>query len=328
MATRPSYSCACFFTDNIFIEQYQVHVRFTDEPQFRRDYERVQKEVLRRKNLGKESLWRRAEISRLYNPMYPKIYVLKEEFLAAELLETVRFCKSSHADLEGLLKQLQPVLGKRIFRLPVFCPQFCRKLVEELEHFEKSDLPKGRPNTMNNYGVLLNELGFDDTFIRPLRERYLQPLSALLYPDWGGGALDSHKAFVVKYSTQEDLDLSSHYDNAEVTLNISLGKDFTEGNLYFSDMRQVPANERRYIEVEHMIGQGIFHRGQHVHGALPVASGERWNLIIWMRASAVRNELCPMCDREPQLVKILGDGDGFTKPEQHRVETVDVCSVI
>ncbi len=37
----------------------------------------------------------------------------------------------------------------------------------------------------------------------------------------------------------EDLDLSYHYDNAEVTLNVSLGKDFTEGNLYFGDMRQV-----------------------------------------------------------------------------------------
>lgn len=37
----------------------------------------------------------------------------------------------------------------------------------------------------------------------------------------------------------EDLDLSYHYDNAEVTLNVSLGKDFTEGNLYFGDMKQV-----------------------------------------------------------------------------------------
>lgn len=26
-------------------------------------------------------------------------------------------------------------------------------LLEELDHFEKSDMPKGRPNTMNNYGV-------------------------------------------------------------------------------------------------------------------------------------------------------------------------------
>lgn len=87
--------------------------------------------------------------------------------------------------------------------------------------------------------VLLNELGMDETFITPLREKYLRPVTALLYPDLGGSCLDSHKAFVVKYSLHEDLDLSSHYDNAEVTLNVSLGRDFTEGNLYFGDFNQV-----------------------------------------------------------------------------------------
>lgn len=45
---------------------------------------------------------------------------------------------------------------------------------------------------------------------------------------------------MVKYDIHEDLDLSYHYDNAEVTLNVSLGEKFTEGNLYFGDMRQVP----------------------------------------------------------------------------------------
>lgn len=89
------------------------------------------------------------------------------------------------------------------------------------------------------FQILLNELGFDEGFITPLRELYLHPLTSLLYPDCGGHCLDSHKAFVVKYDMNEDLDLSYHYDNAEVTLNVSLGKDFTEGNLYFGDMRQV-----------------------------------------------------------------------------------------
>lgn len=86
--------------------------------------------------------------------------------------------------------------------------------------------------------VLLNELGMDEPFLTPLRERLL-PITALLYPELGGACLDSHKAFVVKYSLHEDLDLSSHYDNAEVTLNVSLGKEFTEGNLYFGDFNQV-----------------------------------------------------------------------------------------
>lgn len=42
---------------------------------------------------------------------------------------------------------------KRIYRVPVLAAPFCRALLQELEHFEQSDLPKGRPNSMNNYGV-------------------------------------------------------------------------------------------------------------------------------------------------------------------------------
>ncbi|KAM8961496.1 2-oxoglutarate and iron-dependent oxygenase domain-containing protein 2 [Pelodytes ibericus] len=343
-----SYSCACFYTDNIYIEEYQAHVRFTDVQQFRKDYERalqskgcqtpeqfarvlekVEIEVKRRMTLGEESVRRRGEIAVHYKPTYPDLYLLQESFLASEFLAAVRYCESPCSDLQGLVHHLQSIPGKRIYQLPVFAPEFCRKFVEELENFERSDLPKGRPNTMNNYGVLLNELGLDETFISPLREKYLKSITSLLYPDWGGGCLDSHKAFIVKYALHEDLDLSCHFDNAEVTLNICLGKEFTDGNLYFSDMKEVPSNERRYAEVEHLIGQGILHRGQHVHGALPIESGERWNLIIWMRASQVRNKLCPMCNNKPQLVETLGEGDGFTnEKERDREENVNVCALI
>lgn len=37
--------------------------------------------------------------------------------------------------------------------MPVFTAKFCQTLLEELGHFEQSDMPKGRPNTMNNHGV-------------------------------------------------------------------------------------------------------------------------------------------------------------------------------
>ena len=65
------------------------------------------------------------------------------------------------------------------------------------------------------------------------------PLARLLYPDLVGEGLDSHRAFVVKYSMDEDVELSYHYDNAEVTLNVCLNEDFTGGELYFGPMRQV-----------------------------------------------------------------------------------------
>lgn len=59
--------------------------------------------------------------------------------------------------LYHLTKHINCVLlygaAPNVFSLPVFTPDFCEKLMEELENFEASDLPKGRPNTMNKGGV-------------------------------------------------------------------------------------------------------------------------------------------------------------------------------
>ena len=40
-----------------------------------------------------------------------------------------------------------------VYSFPVFTASFCSLLMEELEHFEESEVPKGRPNTMNKGGV-------------------------------------------------------------------------------------------------------------------------------------------------------------------------------
>ncbi|XP_042525012.1 2-oxoglutarate and iron-dependent oxygenase domain-containing protein 2 isoform X3 [Dipodomys spectabilis] len=172
--------------------------------------------------------------------------------------------------------------------------------------------------------MLMSELGLDEPLVTPLRERFLQPLMALLFPEYGGGCLDSHRAFVVKYALGQDLELGCHYDNAELTLNVALGKAFTGGALYFGGLFQAPTGLTQPLEVEHVVGQGVLHRGAQLHGARPLRTGERWNLVVWLRASAVRNHLCPMCCQKPDLVDDEGFGDGFTRDEP---PTVDVCAL-
>ncbi|XP_077015811.1 2-oxoglutarate and iron-dependent oxygenase domain-containing protein 2 isoform X2 [Tamandua tetradactyla] len=319
-APRRFYRCSCFCSENLYVVRYGLHVRFRGEQQLRRDYgpilrsrgcvspkdfqqllAELEQEVERRQRLGQESAARKALIASVYHPARPDVYtLLQDAALAPEFLAAAEYSASPGADLQGLFQWLETVSEeKRVFRVPVFTGPFCRALLEELEHFEHSDMPKGRPNTMNNYG----------------------PLTALLYPDCGGGQLDSHRAFVVKYAPGQDRELGCHYDNAELTLNVSLGKAFTGGSLYFGGLYQAPAEP---LEVEHVVGQGILHRGGQLHGALPLGSGERWNLVIWLRASAVRNRLCPMCCRKPDLVEDEGYGDGFTCEEP---TTVDVCAL-
>ena len=47
------------------------------------------------------------------------------------------------------------IVGSQVFSFPVFTPRFCMDFIEEIVQFEESDMPKGRPNTMNNFGVFL-----------------------------------------------------------------------------------------------------------------------------------------------------------------------------
>lgn len=66
-----------------------------------------------------------------------------------------------------------------------------------------------RPNTMNNYGFVVDELGLD---LMPLVAAVLTPLAALYFPDWGGATIDSTHAFTISYSMAGDRDLSRHMD--------------------------------------------------------------------------------------------------------------------
>ena len=77
-------------------------------------------------------------------------------------------------------------------------------------------------------------------------------------------------------------------------------------------------------KVEHKKGYGILHRGQHMHGAMPISGddSERHNLIMWMRSSSVRNQSCPMCGNPPSLIEQPYGGDGFTICEEARCDVV------
>jgi hypothetical protein len=49
--------------------------------------------------------------------------------------------------------------------------------------------------------------------------------------------LDSHHGFIVEYELGKDSKLDFHVDEADVTLNLCLGKEFKGGDLYFAGIR-------------------------------------------------------------------------------------------
>jgi hypothetical protein len=95
------------------------------------------------------------------------------------------------AALHALLREEAP----GVWSFPMFTPEFCTKLLEELDHFtvvaDARGLPIRRPNTMNSYGVIINEIGME-LAIDELQALVLQPISQVLFPT-EGGQFDGHR---------------------------------------------------------------------------------------------------------------------------------------
>ena len=68
-------------------------------------------------------------------------------------------------------------------------------------------MPTRRPNTMNNYGIIVNEIGLGG-FMTVLLERYMSILARYLFPNEAVSyGLDHHHSFIVQYkSTYSDSD--------------------------------------------------------------------------------------------------------------------------
>jgi len=90
-------------------------------------------------------------------------------------------------------------------------------------------------------------MGFYPNFMDKFRREYLNHIAKILYPKWfGDTGLDSQRAFIVTYNAiaegaakEATTDLALHFDNAEVTLNVSLSEDFDGGELFFGGLWKV-----------------------------------------------------------------------------------------
>jgi len=184
--------CKCIFEKNIFLRDLKLHVTYRDDKEFRKDYSNkinaidaalneAREEASRRVRESNEVIERRDVIKRSYKPLLPDIYNLNLQFFSPEFLSL------SHS------KKNVTQLGKDLFTFPVFTKEFCTQLISELKYFKDQDIPHRQPNSMNRYGILLDDiLGFDD-FFNILRSNYLQPLTRILFPDMKDIELDSHK---------------------------------------------------------------------------------------------------------------------------------------
>lgn len=200
--------------------------------------------------------------------------------------------KEQEDHIREMLKEVSP--GIYVFD---FLPaEFCNKILEEIAHFEEWCETAGervhRPNSMNAYGAIFDDFGFESV-LEQFVAQVMNVLSAVAFPHIGA-TLDHHHGFEVAYQIGKDEDLDLHVDDAEVTLNICLGKTFTAGELAFAGVRcnhhqsSTHPLPHEMVQVQHKLGQACLHLGRQRHAAMPISSGDRFNFILWCRSSKFR----------------------------------------
>lgn len=187
--------------------------------------------------------------------------------------------RSAAARRVAIKSLLRTEVEGRVWSFEMVKPEFCSMFLDELLHYEASGNPIARPNSMNNYGVIVNQIGMKD-LIDDLQLRYVQPLASMLFPT-EGEQFTGHHSFMVQYKQGEDLGLDMHHDDSDVTLNVCLGKDFTGATLSFCGGFGLADHRKHVHTYKHEKGRAIIHLGSHRHGADDIATGERYSLIVW-----------------------------------------------
>lgn len=220
----------------------------------------------------------------------------EERFSSTESLSLI--------DLEALPGCIVEAPG--IISFPAFNDEFCEALLAEVKHYRACKMPSRAPNSMNNYGLVLNEIGMRPVFDALLAEVF-QPLGALFFGDdehrahqingkdtgtenWGGSSLDDHHSFIVQYRPEDDKHLDMHIDECDVTFNFGITppENFEGNDLTFCGMMD-SQNHRQYHHMyKHIKGRCVVHSGKRRHGALDIEKGERSSLIMWTKSRSFR----------------------------------------
>ena len=91
-----------------------------------------------------------------YRPLHPKLFgnSFRREWFAPSFAEAL-----ADGSEKALRKMLRVEVTGRVFSFEMLKLDFCEMLLNELQHYEASGNPVTRPNSMNNYGVIVNQIG-------------------------------------------------------------------------------------------------------------------------------------------------------------------------
>ena len=189
---------------------------------------------------------------------------------------------------ETEVKDLWTEVFPNVYKAQFFDPDKLPVLRDYLKKVADADIPLRPP-----YGIVLNRGGamLDprsegylaaptfQAFYQDLMDRYMRPVSRLLFPDVYG--YDSQTfGFSIAWQAGKDTKLQPHTDASSVTLNINLnlpGEDFSGSAVRFMD-----SNSRKVESLTFEPGTALIHHGRVPHASEPITEGERHNFVLWL----------------------------------------------
>lgn len=195
---------------------------------------------------------------------------------------------------EGAVRDLWKPVVPGVYEAQFFDPKRIQELRTYLDAAVDAEIPMRPPYgiVLNRYGAMLDRRStgylaapsFQDFYGR-LMERYMRPISRLLFPEVVG--YDSQTfGFSIQYQPGMDTSIQPHSDASSTTLNINMnlpGESFSGSGVDFYDYST--GRPSRFV---FMPGVAALHRGAVPHAAHPITEGERSNLVLWLYGEGMK----------------------------------------
>lgn len=189
---------------------------------------------------------------------------------------------------ESAVKALWQEAASDVYACQFFDVERLAELRAYLEQVWEAQIPLRPP-----YGIVLNRMGamLDSrsqgylaapsfqAFYRELINVYMRPIARLLFPEILGYDTQSF-GFSIHYQPNTDTSIRPHTDASSVTLNINLNtvdEAFSGSEVNFYDNQTGQSKALTFGP-----GTAMIHRGNVPHAALPITSGSRTNLVLWL----------------------------------------------
>ena len=213
--------------------------------------------------------------------------VLDRSLYAPKLREAIERSWANPSE-ESTVKDLWTEVFPGVYKAQFFDPNRLSDLRAYMDRVADAGIPLRPP-----YGIVLNRGGamLDprsegylaapgfQAFYRDLMDRYMRPISRLLFPDVVG--YDSQTfGFSIQWQAGKDTTLRPHTDASAVTLNINLnlpGETFSGSAVRFMNPVRGKVESLSFEP-----GTAMIHHGSVPHASEPILEGERHNFVLWL----------------------------------------------